>query len=81
MNTRADEQIIGALVRAAGRGANLLLNVGPRPDGSIDHEATQRLLEVGAWLKTYGESVYGTRAGPIPAQSWGVSTTKGPGPI
>ena len=71
------EQIIRALVMAAGRGANLLLNVGPRPDGTIDQEASQRLLEVGTWLKTYGETVYGTRPGPISRQSWGVSTTKG----
>jgi alpha-L-fucosidase len=71
------EQIVRALVMAAGRGANLLLNVGPRADGTIDQEASQRLLEVGTWLKTYGETVYGTRPGPISRQSWGVSTTKG----
>ncbi|MFI5456706.1 MAG: alpha-L-fucosidase [Isosphaerales bacterium] len=70
-------QIIHALVGAAGRGANLLLNVGPRPDGTIDRDAAQRLQEVGKWLATYGESVYGTRRGPIPPQPWGVSTAKG----
>ncbi len=53
------------------------MNVSPRPDGAIDQEASQRLLEVGAWLKTYGESVFGTRRGPIQPQSWGVSTTTG----
>jgi alpha-L-fucosidase len=71
------EQIIHALLGAAGRGANLLLNVGPRPDGTIGPEFTQRLQEVGKWLTTYGESVYGTRRGPIPPQTWGVSTAKG----
>jgi alpha-L-fucosidase len=55
----------------------LLLNVGPRPDGTIDPEASQRLLEAGAWLKTYGDSIYGTRRGPILPQPWGVSTEKG----
>jgi alpha-L-fucosidase len=74
---KSSDVIIRALVSAAGRGSNLLLNVGPRADGSIDHEASQRLLEVGAWLKTYGESIYGTRRGPLEAQEWGVSTTKG----
>ncbi len=71
------EQLIHALLGAAGRGANLLLNVGPRPDGTIGPEFTQRLQDVGKWLTTYGESVYGTRRGPIPPQSWGISTAKG----
>jgi alpha-L-fucosidase len=54
------------------------LNVGPQPDGAIGPEFTQRLLEVGKWLATYGDSVYGTSRGPIPPQPWGVSTAKGP---
>jgi alpha-L-fucosidase len=74
---KSSEAIIRALVSSAGRGANLLLNLGPKPDGSIDHEVSERLVEVGAWLKTYGETIYGTRRGPLEAQSWGVSTTKG----
>ena len=76
-NFKSTESIIHALVESAGRGANLLLNVGPRADGTIDHEVSQRLLEVGAWLKTFGETVYGTRRGPIPPQPWGVSTQRG----
>jgi alpha-L-fucosidase len=76
-NYKSVEQIIRALVGAAGRGANLLLNVGPRPDGTIGQEFSRRLLDVGKWLATYGESVYGTRRGPIPPQPWGVSTSKG----
>jgi alpha-L-fucosidase len=74
---KSAESLIQALVESAGRGANLLLNVGPRPDGTIDLESSQRLAEMGAWLKTYGDSVYGTRRGPIPPQPWGVSTEKG----
>ena len=74
---KSAEQIILALVGAAGRGANLLLNVGPRPDGTIDPESRQRLMDVGKWLATYGDSIYGTRRGPIAPRSWGVSTAKG----
>ena len=74
---KSAEQIIHALLGAAGRGANLLLNVGPQPDGTIGPEMTQRLQEVGKWLAAYGESVYGTRRGPIPPQPWGVSTANG----
>jgi len=76
-NYKSAEQLIHALVGAAGRGANLLLNVGPRPDGAIEPDAAQRLQEVGKWLATHGESVYGTRRGPIPPQPWGVSTARG----
>lgn len=42
----------------AGTG-NLLLNIGPAPDGSIPPLATERLLPVGRWLARYGEAVYG----------------------
>ncbi|MDR3622133.1 MAG: alpha-L-fucosidase [Paludisphaera borealis] len=73
---KSPEQIIQALVGAAGRGANLLLNVGPKPDGTIGPEFTERLLTVGRWLESNGEAVYGTRRGPIPPQSWGVTTLR-----
>ena len=53
--------------------------VGPRPDGESSPDAAQRLQDVGKWLATYGESVYGTRRGPFPPQDWGVSTAKGEG--
>ncbi len=76
-NFKSAEEIIQALIASAGRGANLLVNIGPRADGSIDDEVTQRLVKVGKWLETFGESLYGTRRGPIPPQAWGVSTTKG----
>lgn len=75
---KSPEQVVHYLLGAAGRGANLLLNVGPRPDGTIGPESSERLLEVGRWLDTNGEAVYGTRRGPIPPQPWGVSVRKGP---
>ena len=73
---KTPEQIIHALVGAAGRGANLLLNVGPRPDGTIGPEFAERLLAVGKWLESNGKTVYGTRRGPVAPQPWGVSTVK-----
>jgi len=76
-NFKSTRELIGYLVRAAGFGANLLLNVGPRPDGTIQPEAIERLQEVGRWLQTYGVSIYGTRRGPVPPQLWGVTTRKG----
>jgi alpha-L-fucosidase len=65
------------LVKAAGYDANFLLNVGPRPDGTIQAEHASRLAEVGQWLQKNGESIYGTRGGPLPPRPWGVTTHKG----
>jgi alpha-L-fucosidase len=65
------------LVRAAGAGANLLLNIGPRPDGTIDPESEQLLRVMGRWLSAYGPSIYNTRAGPVAPRSWGVTTQRG----
>jgi alpha-L-fucosidase len=74
---KATPQLIGYLVRAAGSNANLLLNIGPRPDGTIQPEAAQHLREVGQWLQTYGTSIYSTRGGPVSPRSWGVTTQRG----
>jgi alpha-L-fucosidase len=64
------------LVRAAGNNSNLLLNIGPMPNGEIQQEFVSRLLAVGQWLSKYGESIYATRGGPLPAADWGVTTQK-----
>ena len=69
--------LIGYLVRAAGAGGNLLLNIGPRPDGTIQPEAVERLQQIGQWLSANGSSIYGTRRGPIPPQTWGATTARG----
>jgi alpha-L-fucosidase len=69
--------LVHYLVRAAGMNANFLLNVGPMPNGRIQPEFEERLRGVGAWLAKHGESVYGTRGGPIPPRPWGVTTRKG----
>lgn len=69
--------LIRYLVEAAGRGGNLLLNIGPQPDGKLPATAVSRLEEIGDWLGRYGESIYGTRAGDVPPHDWGVTTRKG----
>ena len=55
------------LIRCAGGDGNLLLNVGPMPTGEIAPEQAERLRQIGAWLAQYGESIYGTRGGPVQA--------------
>jgi len=74
---KSTRELIGYLVRAAGNDANLLLNVGPRSDGTIQPEAVTRLGEIGRWLETFGASIYGTRGGPIASRTWGVTTQRG----
>jgi alpha-L-fucosidase len=76
-NFKSAKECLHYLVKAAGRGANLLLNVGPRPDGTLQPEAVERLLAMGEWLRANGDSIYGTRRGPYAPADWGVSTIKG----
>jgi alpha-L-fucosidase len=64
------------LADTAGKGGNLLLDVGPGPDGTIRPEFTERLLAMGAWLKVNGDSIYGTTYGPLQNLSFGRSTRK-----
>ncbi|MCG8554476.1 MAG: alpha-L-fucosidase [Proteobacteria bacterium] len=68
------KQLVHYLVRAAGIGGNLLLNVGPPPSGAFQPEVIARLRGVGKWTKQHGESIYGTRGGPMPERNWGVMT-------
>jgi alpha-L-fucosidase len=70
-------ECLGMLIRCAGGDGNLLLNVGPMPTGEIPPEQAQLLREMGLWLATYGESIYGTRGGPFRPGDYGVSTRKG----
>ena len=67
-------QVVKTLVGAAGRNTNLLLNVGPMPNGEIGKEFTDTLALVGKWMQQYGQTVYGTRGGPMKPEKWGVTT-------
>ncbi|HEX5082185.1 MAG TPA: alpha-L-fucosidase [Blastocatellia bacterium] len=74
---KSAKDLIHYLVKAAGYNANFLLNVGPMPNGKIQPEFADRLKQVGAWLEKNGETIYGTRGGPITPRPWGVTTRKG----
>jgi alpha-L-fucosidase len=71
------EQCLHSLIRSAGGDGNLLFNVGPKPDGTIEPLQAERLREMGKWLEKFGYAVYGTRGGPFKPTDWGVSTRKG----
>jgi alpha-L-fucosidase len=53
--------IVGDLVDIVAKNGALLLNIGPRPDGTIPEEEQSILLDIGRWLETNGEAIYGTR--------------------
>lgn len=67
--------VLKLLIGAAGRNANLLLNIGPMPNGAIQQEFKDTLQAVGAWLNQFGKTIYGTRGNIIPVQDWGVVTS------
>jgi alpha-L-fucosidase len=77
---KSTARLIQYLARAAGYNANFLLNIGPMPNGKIQPEFVERLHGVGRWVEQNGESIYGTRGGPLPPTSWG-ATTQRPGKI
>ncbi|HRT08950.1 MAG TPA: alpha-L-fucosidase [Candidatus Paceibacterota bacterium] len=70
------DECLAMLMGCAGGDGNLLLNVGPMPDGRIPPDQAGRLKEIGAWLSEFGESIYGTRGGPFKPGDYGVSTRK-----
>ena len=76
-NYKSAETLVRYLVSAAGKGGNLLLNVGPQPNGELPAVAVERMKDLGEWLKANGETIYGTEAGDIRQQEWGCTTRKG----
>lgn len=65
------------LVSCTTGGGNLLLNFGPRPDGTFAEGEAKVARAMGAWLKTHGDAIYGTRGGPLRNGPWGGSCHKG----
>ncbi|MDE6623629.1 MAG: alpha-L-fucosidase, partial [Alistipes sp.] len=76
-NYKSTDELVRYLAGAAGRGGNLLLNIGPQPDGALPAAALERLSGIGEWLRANGETIYGTEAGPVSPRAWGVTTRRG----
>jgi alpha-L-fucosidase len=73
---KTPKQLIDLLVKASGYGANLLLNIGPMPNGKVQPEFQERLAYMGNWLRANGQSIYNTKGGYIKPQTWGCITQK-----
>src|SRR4030095_12695309 len=72
------KEVIQKLADIASKGGNFLLNVGPTAEGEITPPSIEILSEVGKWMKTNGDSIYGTTASPLDAApAWGRITQKG----
>lgn len=68
---------IQLMAKAAARGGNVLMNIGPIGDGMIDQKDREILRGIGKWLAVNGDSIYGSERTPLPVQAWGESSTKG----
>lgn len=75
-NWKSADSIVRALAEVVSKGGNLLLNVGPDRYGNIPAICRRTLLEVGDWLQTNGESIYGTSCSPYQYLSFGWATRK-----
>jgi alpha-L-fucosidase len=76
---RTADSLIQQLVDTVSKNGNLLLNVGPKSDGTIADEARTVLLQIGAWLKINGEAIYGSR--PFTVFGEGATRTRAPGAV
>lgn len=75
-NYKTVNDIIRLLVNTSGKGANLLLNIGPQPNGELPALALDRLKGLGQWMRIYGGTLYDTEAGPVKPCAWGATTEK-----
>lgn len=75
-NYKSTDEIIRLLINTSGKGANLLLNIGPQPNGELPALALERLEALGEWMKVYGKTLYGSKAGPVKPSEWGATTEK-----
>jgi alpha-L-fucosidase len=71
-------ELIRQVIACSSMGGNMLLNVGPKDDGTIPPTSSERLDAIGKWMAVNGESIYGSQASPYEKpHAWGTATVKG----
>ena len=75
-NWKSSELLIHHLIDVVSKGGNYLLNVGPTAEGLIPEPSVKRLKDMGQWMDSYGESLYGTDPSPVDRPEWGRYTVK-----
>ena len=76
-DVRPLSSLVRELIDVVSKGGNMLLNVGPKPDGTFPAETLERLKGIGIWMKVNGEAIYGTTSSPFDYLPWGRCTRKG----
>jgi alpha-L-fucosidase len=71
------EELVIDFLKTIGDGGNYLINIGPRPDGTFEPAAIEVLKKSGAWIKSHGNAIYGTKGGPFVKENAYTSTLKG----
>ncbi|MEK7411889.1 MAG: alpha-L-fucosidase, partial [Planctomycetota bacterium] len=80
-NIKSVRQCVRMLAECSGMGGNLLLDVGPKSDGTIPEDQVATLKGIGRWLKKHGEAIYGSVAGLPPGHFYGPSTMNKAGDV
>lgn len=75
-NWKPAREVVKMLCETAAGGGNLLLNIGPRPDGSVPEETVRILREAGAWLKRNGDAIRNCARSPFTWNNWGRVTMR-----
>jgi alpha-L-fucosidase len=75
---KSTSTLLHSLINNVSLNGNFLLNIGPRANGDVPYEISQRLTDIGRWLKINGESIYGSGAFDLPGDyhDWGRITAK-----
>ncbi|MGJ8680557.1 alpha-L-fucosidase [Paraglaciecola sp.] len=75
-NFRSPREMLHLLVEVAGKGGNMLMNIGPDGSGLMPQASIDAFTKIGNWMKKNGESIYGTTRSPLPPVQWGHVTHK-----
>lgn len=76
-NYKTPKMLIHMLVECVSKGGNVILNVGPKPNGTFPKESVEILNEIGRWMSENSESIYGCEPSGLPKPDWGRYTRKG----